>query len=190
MTVAVYLIAYMFMSAAAIRLRYTASKLARPFSVPGGAAGMWLVAGVGFVGVLFSFIAALFPPDQLPVGSPTLYVSLVVIGTVVFCGIPLIIHQMRRPEWAPAHDQNLIGRSYPRRAKCRTIDPVASRPEQTLSRPSLPHVGWCRNKRDRLVQSVLAAFIGDRGPGPRSSCDDVEGTGARHRLWRRDWPAK
>ncbi|MEO9162040.1 MAG: APC family permease, partial [Casimicrobiaceae bacterium] len=102
MTVALYLIAYMFMYAAAIRLRYTASELARPFKLPGGVAGMWLVAGVGFVGVLFSFLVAFFPPDQLPVGSPMLYVSLVVIGTVVFCGMPLIIHQMRKPEWAQA----------------------------------------------------------------------------------------
>ncbi|MEP7063008.1 MAG: amino acid permease [Betaproteobacteria bacterium] len=102
MTVALYLIAYMFMYAAAIRLRYSASKLARPFKLPGGVAGMWLVAGVGFVGVLFSFLVAFFPPDQLPVGSPTLYVSLVAIGTVVFCGMPLIIHQMRKPEWVQA----------------------------------------------------------------------------------------
>jgi amino acid transporter len=99
MTIALYLIAYMFMYAAAITLRYTEPKLARPFSVPGGLVGMWIAAGVGFVGVLFSFLVAFFPPDQLPVGSPTLYVMLVVVGTVVFCGIPLIIHGLRRGQW-------------------------------------------------------------------------------------------
>ena len=100
MTIALYLIAYMLMYAAAIKLRYIKPKLARPFKVPGGLAGMWLTAGVGFVGVLFSFLVAFFPPDQLPVGSPVLYVTLVIIGTVVFCGIPLILHAMRRPDWA------------------------------------------------------------------------------------------
>lgn len=100
MTVALYLIAYMFMYAAGIRLRYTKPDLARPFKVPVGLAGMWLVAGVGFVGVLFSFLVAFFPPDQLPVGSPILYVTLVIVGTVVFCGIPLILHEKRRPNWA------------------------------------------------------------------------------------------
>ncbi|ODV10550.1 MAG: hypothetical protein ABT20_07890 [Rubrivivax sp. SCN 70-15] len=100
MTVALYLIAYMLMYAAAIRLRYSMPSLARPFRVPGGLVGMWTVAGVGFIGVLFSFLVAFFPPDQLPVGSPGLYVALVVIGTVVFCGMPLFIHQRRRPGWA------------------------------------------------------------------------------------------
>ena len=100
MTVALYLIAYMFMYAAGIRLRYTEATLARPFKVPGGMVGMWLAAGVGFVGVLFSFLVAFFPPAQLPVGSPVLYVTLVIVGTVVFCGVPLILHAMRQPNWA------------------------------------------------------------------------------------------
>ena len=100
MTIALYLIAYMFMYAAGIRLRYTEANLARPFKVPGGLAGMWLAAGVGFVGVFFSFLVAFFPPDQLPVGSPILYVTFVIVGTVVFCGIPLIFHERRRPNWA------------------------------------------------------------------------------------------
>ena len=99
MTIALYLIAYMFMYAAAIKLRYSEPTLDRPFRVPGGNVGMWLTAGVGFVGVLFSFVVAFFPPDQLPVGSPVMYVTLVIVGTVVFCGIPLILHQMRRPSW-------------------------------------------------------------------------------------------
>jgi amino acid transporter len=81
MTVALYLIAYMLMYAAAIKLRYTEPNLVRPFKIPGGLAGMWLTAGIGFLGVLFSFIVAFFPPDQLPVGSPVLYVTLVTAGT-------------------------------------------------------------------------------------------------------------
>jgi hypothetical protein len=89
----------MFMYAAAIKLRYSRPTLARPFSVPGGLPGMWLTAGIGLVGVGFSFLVAFFPPDQLPMGSPRLYVALVVIGTVFFCGVPLIIHRMRRTQW-------------------------------------------------------------------------------------------
>jgi putative glutamate/gamma-aminobutyrate antiporter len=99
MTVALYLVAYMLMYAAAITLRYSEPKLARPFTVPGGIVGMWVTAGIGFVGVLFSFLVAFFPPAQLPIGSPTLYVALVVVGTVLFCGIPLVIHEMRNPRW-------------------------------------------------------------------------------------------
>ncbi|MGV7245633.1 amino acid permease [Caballeronia sp. M23-90] len=104
MTVALYLIAYMLMYAAAIKLRYSAPKLARPFKVPGGLAGMWIIAGIGFVGVIFSFVVSFFPPDQLPVGSPAMYVGLVVLGIVVFTGIPLIIHHVRRSDWASSPD--------------------------------------------------------------------------------------
>lgn len=102
MTVALYLIAYMLMYAAGLRLRYSKPSLPRPFKVPFGLAGMWLVACVGLVGVGFSFLVAFFPPDQLTVGSPTLYVTLVVVGTVVFCGIPLLLHALRRPNWVKA----------------------------------------------------------------------------------------
>jgi putative glutamate/gamma-aminobutyrate antiporter len=105
MTIALYLIAYMLMYAAGLRLRYSKPNLPRPFRVPFGLTGMWLVAGVGLVGVCFSFLVAFFPPDQLPVGSPTLYVALVAIGTVVFCGIPLILHVLRRPSWVKAEPE-------------------------------------------------------------------------------------
>lgn len=104
MTIALYLIAYMLMYAAAIKLRYSASELARPFKVPGGLAGMWIFAGVGLAGVIFSFLVSFFPPDQLPVGSPALYIGLVVAGIVVFGGLPLIIHRIRKNNWAAPAD--------------------------------------------------------------------------------------
>lgn len=99
MTIALYLIAYMLMYAAAIKLRYSAPTLVRPFAVPGGTFGMWLTAGIGLVGVIFSFIVSFVPPDQLPVGSPGLYFGLVVLGTVLFAAIPLVIHHMRKSNW-------------------------------------------------------------------------------------------
>lgn len=95
-TIALYLIAYLLMYSAAIRLRYSRPTLARPFRVPGGRAGMWAVAGVGFAGVLFAFTVSFFPPDQLAIGSPQLYVGLVVGGTLTFCSIPWLMHLLRR----------------------------------------------------------------------------------------------
>lgn len=104
MTVTLYLIMYMLMYAAAIRLRYSQPNLKRSYRVPGGSPGMWCVAGVGFAGVLFAFIVGFFPPSQLPVGSPTLYVGLVAAGTVLFTGLPLLIGAMKRPSWRAAPD--------------------------------------------------------------------------------------
>ena len=91
LTVGLYLIMYMMMYAAGIRLRYTQPKLIRSYRVPGGNTGMWLLGGVGFLAVLFSFIVTFFPPSQLPVGSPATYMWLVVTGTTVFLAIPFII---------------------------------------------------------------------------------------------------
>ena len=91
LTVGLYHVMYMMMYAAGIKLRYSQPDLPRSYRVPGGKAGMWAVAGIGFLAVLFSFVVTFFPPSQLPVGSPAMYTWLVVIGTAVFLSIPLII---------------------------------------------------------------------------------------------------
>ena len=99
MTITLYLIMYMLMYAAAIRLRYSQPELARSYRVPGGLVGMWCIAGLGFAGVAFSFLVGFFPPTQIPVGSPALYVGLVVGGTVMFTGLPLLIGTLKRASW-------------------------------------------------------------------------------------------
>ena len=91
LTIGLYLIMYMMMYAAGIRLRYTQPDLPRSYRVPGGNAGMWCIGGGGFLAVLFAFTVTFFPPSQLPVGSPALYTGLVVAGTVVFLAIPIVI---------------------------------------------------------------------------------------------------
>lgn len=91
LTIGVYLVMYMMMYLAGIKLRYTQPDLPRGYKVPGGKAGMWIVAGVGFLAVFFSFIVTFFPPSQLPVGSPAFYTGLVTVGTAFFVIIPFVI---------------------------------------------------------------------------------------------------
>ncbi|HVI44454.1 MAG TPA: amino acid permease [Chitinophaga sp.] len=91
LTIGLYLIMYMYMYATGIKLRYTMPDLPRAYRVPGGNAGMWFFAGMGFVATLFAFVVAFFPPTQLPVGSPGMYVGLVAAGTIIFVGVPLLI---------------------------------------------------------------------------------------------------
>ena len=69
---------------------------------------MWLTAGIGFAELLFSFVVSFFPPDRLPVGSPWLYTGLVVLGIVVFAGIPLTSHHVRRSGWATVNVAPLV----------------------------------------------------------------------------------
>lgn len=97
LTIGLYLIMYLMMYAAAIRLRYTQPDLPRSYRVPGGRVGMWIVAGGGFLAVLFSLVVTFYPPSQLPVGSPTAYTLLVAAGTLFFVSLPLAIcHVMLR----------------------------------------------------------------------------------------------
>ena len=91
LTIGLYLIMYMLMYAAAIKLRYTQPDLRRTYKVPGGNTGMWFFAGVGFIATVFAFVVAFFPPSQLPIGSPGMYVGLVMGGTIIFVGLPLLI---------------------------------------------------------------------------------------------------
>ncbi|PID35468.1 MAG: amino acid permease [Rhodobacterales bacterium] len=102
MTATLYLVMYMMMYAAAIRLRETRPDLPRSYKIPGGSTGMWLVAGVGFLAVLFAFVVGFFPPSQLPVGSPLTYVSLVGGGLIFFIAAPLILNAFKKPSWKQA----------------------------------------------------------------------------------------
>ncbi|MFE3189032.1 amino acid permease [Nocardia sp. NPDC059240] len=104
MAVSLYLIIYMFMYAAAIRLRYTQPDLPRAFKIPGGTVGMWLFAGIGFLAVAFAFVLAFVPPSQLPIGNPGTYIALVAGGAIVFSAVPLVIERMKKPSWIPPDD--------------------------------------------------------------------------------------
>lgn len=99
MTVTLYLVMYILMYAAAIKLRYSQPDLPRSYKVPGGLYGMWVVAGIGLIGVCFSLVVGFFPPTNLSVGNPTLYVGLVSAGMIVFVSLPLLINKMKKPEW-------------------------------------------------------------------------------------------
>ncbi|MBO9702612.1 MAG: amino acid permease [Sporocytophaga sp.] len=96
LTVGLYLIMYMLMYAAAIRLKYTHPNLPRSYKVPGGNTGMLIVAGVGFLAVLFAFVLAFVPPSQLPIGSPASYVGMVIGGTAFFTGLPFLIFYVKK----------------------------------------------------------------------------------------------
>ena len=104
MTITLYLVMYMMMYAAVVRLRITRPDATRSYKVPGGLAGLVAIAGIGFAGVAFAFVTSFFPPSQLPVGSPVTYVGVVAAGFVVFICLPILIHAMKRPSWVRIED--------------------------------------------------------------------------------------
>lgn len=99
LTVILYLIMYLLMFAAAIRLRYSQPDRPRAYKVPGGKVGIWIVAGVGFLGALLAFAFSFIPPSQISVGSPTVYMGILIGLTVFFCILPFVIYHFRKATW-------------------------------------------------------------------------------------------
>ncbi len=99
MTVTLYLIMYILMFVSAIKLRITQPELPRSYKIPGGIFGISVVAGLGLLGVTFALVVGFFPPSNLPVGNPTFYVAIVTAGMIIFTGLPMLIHALKKPEW-------------------------------------------------------------------------------------------
>ncbi|HSX11894.1 MAG TPA: amino acid permease [Rhabdochlamydiaceae bacterium] len=99
MVTQVYLVMYLMLFSAAIKLRYKRPDVKRLYKIPGGLFGMWLVAGVGFIGSLATIIIGFFPPAQIATGNVTFYVSFLLGGMILICLGPSIILLFKKPSW-------------------------------------------------------------------------------------------
>jgi glutamate:GABA antiporter len=92
----VYLIMYVLMFVAAVRLREHRPKHPRGYRAP----ALMTVCLVGVVASLAASIVGVFPPSQLGHSSTPLYVSALLAG-VLLIGVlpPALLHRLRRPEW-------------------------------------------------------------------------------------------
>ena len=93
-----YLVYYVIMFIAFLRLKYLQPNRPRGFTVPGGRGGAWTVAVVGIVTSLFGIVMSIWPPAQVSeeVGSPAVYVWSI-LGICVACvAIPYIIYAFAR----------------------------------------------------------------------------------------------
>ena len=106
LTVLLYLIAYLLMFAAAIRLRYSMKDLKRPYRIgKKGNAGMWLLGGLGFLASLLAFVLSFFPPGQIGTGSTGTWFGVLIGGVILFTALPFIILAFRKKSWVdPSSD--------------------------------------------------------------------------------------
>ncbi|MCH9611598.1 MAG: Glutamate/gamma-aminobutyrate antiporter [Chlamydiia bacterium] len=95
----IYLVMYILMFAAAIRLRYTSPHVPRAYQIPHPHKGIWVVAFIGMIASLFGIILVFIPPAQLHIGSLLFYESFLMIGLAAMIALPLIIHAFKKPEW-------------------------------------------------------------------------------------------
>jgi putative glutamate/gamma-aminobutyrate antiporter len=94
-----YLVMYLLMFIAAIRLKYSKPHVPRPYKVPFKLKGVWLFCSMGILACLFGIALGFVPPSQLDVGSILFYTLFLVIGLGIMCALPLIIHEFRKPHW-------------------------------------------------------------------------------------------
>lgn len=96
LTAILALLMYVMMFVAAITLRYKKPDVERPYKIPFGNVGIWVV---GTVGASCSFIAmclGFIPPSQVRIGDPTLYQMLLICGVALFCLPAFFIHKRSR----------------------------------------------------------------------------------------------
>ncbi|MEI6242788.1 MAG: amino acid permease [Chlamydiota bacterium] len=100
LTAQLYLVMYVLMFLSAIILRYKYKDVPRAFKVPFGNIGMWIVASSGILISIFALITGFIPPSDLKQDHEKMtYVIFLLVGVLVFCAIPIIIHKCRKPSW-------------------------------------------------------------------------------------------
>ena len=100
MAVQLYLIMYMIMFLAAMRLRKTKPDVARGFKTP----AMSLVGWVGFFASLAAFLIGFVEPSGNSFPQMT-YTLILVVGIIVLgCG-PFILYALRKPSWRTVEDE-------------------------------------------------------------------------------------
>jgi amino acid transporter len=85
-----YMLMYLMMFVAAIKLRLSAPLQPRAFSIPGGLAGMLLVGGMGILGCLTTLVVSFMPPEGINVGTVSQYELTLVLGLIFMCLPPFV----------------------------------------------------------------------------------------------------
>jgi amino acid transporter len=99
---------YVFLFAAAIRLRYKYPRIERAYKVPFGNFGMWVICVAGIIASVVVIGIGYFPPSQINIGSVKFYEIFLITGFVVFYSIPLIIYKLRRRSWKTTELETIL----------------------------------------------------------------------------------
>ena len=91
-----YLVMYLLMFAAAIKLRFSHPDVERPYKIPGGKIGMSIVSGIAFLTSLFVIFFGFIPTEKVRekgIHAMIAYVAFLVVGVILFVGIPLLFYR-------------------------------------------------------------------------------------------------
>jgi amino acid transporter len=93
---------YLPVFAALIRLRYTQPAAPRPFRIPGGTLGVWLVGGTGFCSTAFAVAIALQRPSGVGFVSGPVYAGLMIAFALVWMVPWAVFALVRKAAWRAA----------------------------------------------------------------------------------------
>lgn len=93
LTAQIYAVMYLFMFAAAIKLKFSQPDVPRPYEVFGGKIGMCIVAGLGFISTIICVAAGFIVPSNVNSGWETYaYEAFLVGGILLFMLVPIIFY--------------------------------------------------------------------------------------------------
>jgi len=99
MSVQLYLVMYVLMFLAALKLRYSHPHVVRDYKIPYKMPGIWFVSTLGILSSTLGFFLGFIPPKQLQVGNLWVYDGFLALGLIVMSLIPYIIYKKRDPAW-------------------------------------------------------------------------------------------
>ena len=90
-----YMMMYLLMLAAVIKLRISQPHHPRAFRIPGGLPGLLIVAGIGIIGVLTTIFFSFMPPDNINVGNTQQYELTLGAGLILMSLPPFILSRLK-----------------------------------------------------------------------------------------------
>jgi len=78
-----YMIMYVLMFLAALKLHYKHTNRPQVFKIPGRKLGMWITALLGLTGCLATILVSFLPPDNVNIGSASSYIFMICLGNAI-----------------------------------------------------------------------------------------------------------
>ena len=97
------IIMYLFMFAAFLKLRVSQADKPRPFRLPGGKVGAYIVGGVAIVTLVFGFIFGLYPSNPMSDTMTVVYIIGVFLAVICISVLPpfIIDKWFKKDSWMP-----------------------------------------------------------------------------------------
>lgn len=93
------IVMYVLMFASAIKLRYSQPETPRPYLIPGGRIGIWIVGGIALLALGFAFIVGLFPTNTTNTPTWLYFILMLAASLLLTVGAPFIFWRFKKASW-------------------------------------------------------------------------------------------